>query len=53
MQFAVTDVPVDLNDMDSLNYYTGLSDASKIKDVAVSEAMTGSQAYSLAPRKTH
>lgn len=44
---SVADVPVDLNNMDSLKYYTGLSDASKVKDVAVSEAMIGSQAYSL------
>ncbi len=44
---SVADVPVDLNDMDSMKYYTGLSDTSKVKDVAVSEAMIGSQAYSL------
>jgi len=44
---ALTDVPVDLNNMDSVKYYTGLSDISKVKDVAVSEAMIGSQAYSL------
>lgn len=43
----ITDVPVDLNNMDSVKYYTGLSDISKVKDVAVSEAMIGSQAYSL------
>ncbi len=44
---AVGDIPIDLNDMDSVKYYTGLSDISKVKDVAVSEAMIGSQAYSL------
>jgi len=44
---ALGDVPVDLNNKDSVKYYTGLSDTSKVKDVAVSEAMIGSQAYSL------
>lgn len=44
---AVGDVPVDLNDSNAVKYYTGLSDASKIKEIAVSEAMIGSQAYSL------
>lgn len=44
---SVGDVPVDLNDSDAVKYYTGLSDVSKIKEVAVSEAMIGSQAYSL------
>lgn len=43
----VGDVPVDLNNMDSVKYYTGLTDISKVKDVAVSEAMIGSQTYSL------
>ncbi|MGB4658743.1 MAG: hypothetical protein WBI07_06170 [Mobilitalea sp.] len=33
--------------MDSVKYYTGLSDASKVKDLLVSETMIGSQAYSL------
>ncbi len=46
-EFMVGDVPVDLNDPDSVKYFTGLSDVSKIKEVAVSEPMMGSQAYSL------
>ena len=44
---SVGDVSVDLNDSDAVKYYTGLSDVSKIKEVAISEAMIGSQAYSL------
>ena len=43
----VADIPVDLNNSDSVKYYTGLSDASKIKEAVASEAMIGSQAYSL------
>ncbi len=46
-EFMVGDAPVDLNDPDSVKYFTGLSDSSKIKEVAVSEPMMGSQAYSL------
>lgn len=41
-------VPVDLSNADSVNAYLGLSDASKVKEAAVSEALIGSQAYSLA-----
>ncbi len=44
---ALGDIPVDLANGDSIKYYTGLGDISKVKDVAVSEAMIGSQAYSL------
>jgi hypothetical protein len=43
----VADIPVDLNNSDSVKYYTGLSDVSKIKEAVASEAMIGSQAYSL------
>ena len=43
----VADIPVDLSNSDSVKYYTGLSDASKIKEAVASEAMIGSQAYSL------
>lgn len=46
-ELALGDMPVDLTDVDSVKYYTGLSDVSKIKDVLASEAMIGSQAYSL------
>ena len=38
---------LDLTDLDGLPYYTGLSEASKIKEAAVSESAFGSQAYSL------
>ena len=45
-------IPVDLTDTSedgkwAVNYFTGLSDASKITDVAVYESMMGSQAFSL------
>ncbi len=40
-------VPVDLTDTYSVKSYTGLDDASKIKEAAASESMMGSQAYSL------
>ena len=46
-RLMVADIPVDLNNSDSVKYYTGLSDASKIKEAVASEAMIGSQAYSL------
>ncbi len=38
---------VDLKDSDSVQYYMGLEDASKIKEAVVSEAMMSSQAYSM------
>lgn len=38
---------VDLSNADSVKYYTGLSDSSKVKKIAASEAMILSQAYSL------
>lgn len=44
---ALGDIPVDLTNLDSVKYNTGLTDISKVKDIAVSEAMIGSQAYSL------
>jgi hypothetical protein len=39
--------PLDLNNMDMVNYNTGLQDVSKVKAIVVSEAMITSQAYSL------
>ena len=39
--------PVDLNDSNVVKYYTGLSDGSKLKEAYFSEAMIGSQAYSM------
>lgn len=44
---ALGDIPVDLTNKDAVKTYTGLSDSSKVKDIAVSEAMIGAQAYSL------
>lgn len=44
---AVGDIEVDLEDPDAVQAYTGLSEASDISEIAVSEAMIGSQAYSL------
>jgi hypothetical protein len=44
---SLATIPVDLDDADSLAYYTGLTDNSKLVEVAVSEPMIGSQAYSL------
>jgi len=38
---------VDLSNADSVKYYTGLSDSSKVKKIAASEAMILSHAYSL------
>lgn len=46
-ELALGDITVDITDADSVKYYTGITDISKVKDVAVSEAMIGSQAYSL------
>jgi hypothetical protein len=43
----VADNPVDLSNSDSVKYYTGLTDSSKIKEAVASETMIGSQAYSL------
>ena len=39
--------PVDLSDPNAVWYFTGLSSADKITDVAVYESMMGSQAFSL------
>lgn len=40
-------IPVDLNDSYSLSSYTGLTDASLIKEAVASESAMGAQAYSL------
>ena len=47
VEFMGTTIPVDLADADSVEHFTGLSDASKITDASVYESMMGSQAYSL------
>jgi hypothetical protein len=39
--------PLDLTNVDSIVYNTGLDDISKVKEAIVSEAMISSQAYSL------
>ena len=48
VEFAVGTIEVDMQDADALKAYTGLDSADKISEAAVSEAMMGSQAYSLA-----
>lgn len=40
-------LPVDLSDKDAVKAFTGLTDVSKVKEASASEAMIGSQAYSL------
>ena len=50
-------IPVDLTDTSedgkwAVSYFTGLSDSSKITDVAVYESMMGSQAFSLVMVRT-
>ena len=47
VEFMGTVLPVDLADADATWYFTGLSDAAQITDVAVYEPMMGSQAFSL------
>jgi outer membrane biosynthesis protein TonB len=51
-KFPVAEMPlgtieIDINDADMLKMFTGLSSASQIESAAASEAMMGSQAYSL------
>ena len=45
-------IPVDLSDADAVWYFTGLSSADKVTDVAVYESMMGSQAFSLVMVRT-
>ena len=47
VEFMGTVLPVDLADADATWYFTGLSDAAQITDVAVYEPMMGSPAFSL------
>ena len=47
VELMVMTSSVDLTNADMLKYNTGLDSADKIKEAAVSEAMIGSQAYSL------
>ena len=57
VEFMGGTIPVDLTDTSedgkwAVQYFTGLSDASKITDVSVYESMTGSQAFSLVMVRT-
>ena len=57
VEFMAGPMPVDLGDTSedgkwAVQYFTGLSDASKITDVSVYESMTGSQAFSLVMVRT-
>ena len=52
VEFMGAVLPVDLADADATWYFTGLSDAAKITDVAVYEPMMGSQAFSLVMVRT-
>lgn len=46
-ELKIQTMDVDLSDADAVKSYTGLDDASPIKEAAASEALIGSQAYSL------
>ena len=46
-EFGVATIELDDSDPDLLYHMTGLSDLSMVSEVAVSESMIGSQAYSL------
>lgn len=47
-EFMPMAMPVDLTDVEGfLPYFTGLTDASKVKEAVASEPMTGSQPYSV------
>lgn len=46
-ELPLGNIPVDLADPDALLAFTGLSDASLVKEALASESMMGSQAYSL------
>ena len=57
VEFMGSIMPVDLTDTSedgkwAVQYFTGLSDASKITDVAVYESMLGAQAFSLVMVRT-
>lgn len=47
VEFPLGTIEIDINDADALMMFTGLSSADKISAAAASEAMMGSQAYSL------
>lgn len=47
VDLSLGNTPIDLTNKDMVKYNMGLDDASKVKEAVVSEAMIGSQAYSL------
>jgi len=47
-ELALATTDVDISDTEALQYYTGLSDNSKIKEASVSEVMISALAYSMA-----
>ena len=52
VEFMGGTIPVDLTDADAVYYFTGLSSAQNITDVAVYESMMGAQAFSLILART-
>ena len=52
VEFMGGTIPVDLTDADAVFYFTGLSSAQNVTDVAVYESMMGSQAFSLVMVRT-
>lgn len=46
-EFALDKMTIDLSDADTVSWLTGISDASLLKDAAISEPMMSSQAYSM------
>lgn len=52
-ELMLGEVSVDLTDADSVKYYSGLTDVSKIKEIVVSEPLIGSQAYSMVLVRTN
>lgn len=44
---AVGTLEIDMNDPDSVKFYTGLDSTDSVSEIAVSEAMISAQAYSL------
>lgn len=47
VELPLMSMPIDLADPDSVAYMSGLTDASAVSEMVVSEPMMGSQAYSL------
>ena len=47
VELPLMSMPIDLADADTVAYMSGLTDASAVSEMVVSEPMMGSQAYSL------